>query len=296
MKRIVPVCIIIVCFAFTVSIQAQDNTPEVTPPVETTPDVTPPVENTPEVTPSVEVPSDTPTSTNTATNTPTVTPSNTSTNTPTITATNTGTNTPTVTVTNTSTNTPTITATNTGTNTPTNTPTSTKTNTPTLTPGSGVNAPTDVKTVTNGFQITITWTDTNNGETFYEVERKYESHNQVPANSTSFTETLTGCGLTVWYRVRAIFGTSKGPYSAWVPATTPPCDPVPVCDPSATIQRVTGGAYQTEGLDYNPFNKYSFSDDSRYLILGSTQPLTSDRDHELSVEADDINDVYSTLR
>lgn len=152
-------------------------------------------------------------------------------------------------------------------------------------------APGNVQIALNGTTVQITWDDTNDIESYYEIEHGqdaafYPIFSAGP-NSTSWSETRSVCGATYWYRVRAVRTDTyeNGPWSEWVSVTTPPC--VPTCPTGDLPQRVSVGTmeqYQTSGVSSQAFYKNTMSTDGRYVLFSSTDPLTDDYAAELSVE------------
>lgn len=162
-------------------------------------------------------------------------------------------------------------------------------------------APTNVTLSTNSNNdVIITWTDTNPDEERYEIER-YINAPQTPhayvgftgPNTTTFTELSIGCGLTVWYRVRAFRTDGVGPWSSWKAVHTPPCAPQ-ACTPLTAIQRVnTGNFGTTQSASIHIATGRSLSEDGRYVLFSSSNPLTGDRQLEIDNEGEiGANDSY----
>lgn len=192
--------------------------------------------------------------------------------------------------------TPTSTPTITNTPRPTNTPTATRTPTATLTAGPS-NTPTATNTKTppvsnlqavlNNGQINLTWQDLTSNEVRFEIERYSGRITAVGANTTSFNELEPACGLTLWYRVRAVVGSTPTAWSNWVSVQTTPC--VPHCEPNAAVQRVSVGtnsiyqSYKTV-LSYNGHANIS----GPSVLVRSASPLTG----EAPSSAPGYEDVY----
>ncbi len=106
-------------------------------------------------------------------------------------------------------------------------------------PVSGVSSATTV--------VTVTWTDTNQNETGYQVEHSinggtsFTLRGTTGANATSFADYGLTPGSTYHYRVRAFDGPVSGPYSSVVEvATTVPISSVIVDNADATGVSITG--------------------------------------------------------
>ena len=91
-----------------------------------------------------------------------------------------------------------------------------------------------VVAVTGTYNLTISWTDNNYGETGYEIERSNDGAagwaliTTAAADATSYTDTSIAAGDTTrYYRIRAVdTGSSQnGPYSATANGTTAPTTP-----------------------------------------------------------------------
>lgn len=107
---------------------------------------------------------------------------------------------------------------------PTATPTNTPVPTPSETPITGSpNAPSNLSaTVSKGKDVTLAWADNSNNETGFAIERSqpvngqcsvWRPLTQVPANTTTFTDTSSVKKQTYCYRLRALG--NAGAYSDW---------------------------------------------------------------------------------
>jgi hypothetical protein len=71
--------------------------------------------------------------------------------------------------------------------------------------------------------VNLAWTDTNNGETGYEVLRSVSGSpthlTTLAANSTRYTDSSVEKGVTYQYQVRAILNSTAGPLSSIVSVT-----------------------------------------------------------------------------
>lgn len=164
-----------------------------------------------------------------------------------------------------------------------------------------LNVPTNIVLTGNGTSVDITWTDTNTDETGYEIER-YVSDTMTGiigttlADAQAFTEPNVGCGLTLWYRVRAVRSgdSAVSPWSAWMSVTTAPC--TAACDTQAAVRRVSvgsNGTYQTNSLLTSGARSVISSGGQDYVVFGSGNPLenpTSELAGENNVS--NVPDVY----
>ena len=142
-----------------------------------------------------------------------------------------------------------------------------------------LNVPTSLVLAGNGTSVDITWTDTNTDETGYEIERYVTDVLSITgtsvigttiADAQAFTEANVGCGLTLWYRVRAVRSSdsSTGPWSGWMSVTTAPC--TATCDTQSTVRRVSVGSnntYQTNSLLSSKGLEYHIERGSRLCSL-----------------------------
>ncbi|MBI5425771.1 MAG: hypothetical protein HZA32_16975 [Opitutae bacterium] len=125
---------------------------------------------------------------------------------------------------------------------------------------SGPNAPTNVTaTAASGTTVNLTWSDQSSNETGFRVERSTDNESftavgTTAANATSFSDTSATAGLTYYYRVRAVLGSTPGAASLNATTFTPLViilDNVPstevVHSPSAwTSANLVSGAYNNE--------------------------------------------------
>ncbi|MEP6984431.1 MAG: hypothetical protein ABI970_02460, partial [Chloroflexota bacterium] len=149
----------------------------------------------------------------------------------------------------------------------------------------GLNMPTDIVLTGNGISVDITWTDTNTDETGYQIERYVSDILSITgtsvigttiADAQAFTESNVGCGLTLWYRVRAVrsIDSSTSPWSDWMSVTTAPC--TASCDLQSTVRRVSVGSnntYQTDSLLTSKALSIISSGGQDYVLFGSGNPL-----------------------
>jgi hypothetical protein len=166
---------------------------------------------------------------------------------------------------------------------------------------SALNVPTSIVLTGNGTNVDITWTDTNTDETGYEIERFVSDTltgtiGTTSADAQAFTESNVGCGLTLWYRVRAVRSgdSAVSDWSDWTSVTTAPC--TAVCDTLAAVRRVNVGSnstYQTNSLLLPSGRAVSSSGGSTYVVFGSGNPLESPTS-ELAGENNvpNVPDVY----
>ncbi|MEO8609475.1 MAG: hypothetical protein ABI690_16405 [Chloroflexota bacterium] len=166
---------------------------------------------------------------------------------------------------------------------------------------SNLNVPTNIVLAGNGNSVDITWDDTNLDETGYEIER-YVSDTltgtivTTAADIVAFTESNMGCGLTLWYRVRAVRSgdSAVSPWSDWMSVTTFPC--TAACDTQSAVRRVSVGSnntYQTNSLLTSGAQTVISGGGDTYVLFGSGNPLQSPTS-ELAGENNipNVPDVY----